>query len=522
MHLVPSLLLAVVGLAPPASAQSSDPFASVRAAMQRMVDAVGSPSVAVAIAKDGRILWEDAIGWANREKRIPATANTMYALASISKPITATGLMVLVDRGEVDLDRPANAYLGAARVNGLAGNADGATVRRVLSHTAGLPLHSQFFYSDRGYAPPPMEETIARYGNLVFPPGQVFEYSNLGYGIISHLIERVSGKPYAEFMRTEVFAPLGLARTSIDIPREVAEFVAGRYDSSGHPIPFFTFDHIGASSVYSSAHDLVRFAMFHLKNRLPDRRPILRDATVDQMHQPVPPSSSGLGFGVFDGGKRLGHTGGMPGATTLMVLFPATNIAVVVLANTSTRPAAMTQEFAIAQQAAAAALPETAAPRLGPPPLPPGLPRWVVTPELAGEWSGTLRTYQGAVPMRLQIKTEGSIQAWIGDQPGASVTNASFSDGRVSGTFAARIPTGDAGRWPHNVSLGLLLSGDKLAGEVTANSTADRIYFSLSSYAELTRKQKSGRSGNTRYRYPCKRIPQPSFSWLIPYCSSFL
>ena len=72
------------------------------------------------------------------------------------------------------------------------------------------------------------------------------------------------------------------------------------------------------------------------------------------------------------------------------------------------------------------------------------------------------------------------------------------------------------------MSLGLLLSGDKLAGEVTANSTADRIYFSLSSYAELTRKQKSGRSGNTRYRYPCKRIPQPSFSWLIPYCSSFL
>ena len=127
MHLVPSLLLAVVGLAPPASAQSSDPFASVRAAMQRMVDAVGSPSVAVAIAKDGRILWEDAIGWANREKRIPATANTMYALASISKPITATGLMVLVDRGQVDLDRPANAYLGAARLTGLAGNADGAT-----------------------------------------------------------------------------------------------------------------------------------------------------------------------------------------------------------------------------------------------------------------------------------------------------------------------------------------------------------------------------------------------------------
>jgi len=99
-----------------------------------------------------------------------------------------------------------------------------------------------------------------------------------------------------------------------------------------------------------------------------------------------------------------------------------------------------------------------------------------------------LRTYEGPVAMRLQIKSDGNVQAWIGDQPGAAVSNVSFSDGRLSGTFAARIPTSDAARWPHNVSLGLLLLGGKLRGEVTANSTADRIYFSLSSYAELGRK----------------------------------
>ena len=279
LHLLP-LALAVVGLAPAADGQSSDQFASVRAAMHRMVDTVRSPSVAVAVAKDGRILFEEAIGLANQEKLIPATPYTMYALASISKPLTATGLMVLVDRGQVDLDRPANAYLGTAKLTGLAGNADGATVRRVLSHTAGLPLHSNFFYADRGYSPPPMDETIARYGNLVFPPGQVFEYSNLGYGIISHLIERVSGRSYAEFMRTEVFAPLGLTRTSIDIPSELAEFVAERYGYDNRPSPFFTFDHIGASSVYSSAHDLVRFAHDYADQNERDHR-MLADAIAD-------------------------------------------------------------------------------------------------------------------------------------------------------------------------------------------------------------------------------------------------
>src|SRR5439155_19939027 len=194
------LILAFValdGFARALLGQSSDQFALVRAAMHRLVDTMGSPSVAVAVAKDGRIVWEDAIGWANRERRIPATANTIYPLASISKPITATGLMVLVERSQVDLDRPIDAYLGTAKLTGLGGDASRATVRRVLSHTAGLPLHSQFFYSGRGYSSPPMEETIRRYGNVVFPPGEFVEYWNLRYGIIVHVFERVSGQSYA-------------------------------------------------------------------------------------------------------------------------------------------------------------------------------------------------------------------------------------------------------------------------------------------------------------------------------------
>jgi CubicO group peptidase (beta-lactamase class C family) len=468
--------------------QSSDQFASLRAAMHRLVDTMGSPSVAVAVAKDGRIVWEDAIGWANRERRIPATANTIYPLASISKPITATGLMVLVERGQVDLDRPINTYLATTKITGLGGDASESTVRRVLSHTAGLPLHSQFFYSDRGYSPPPVEETIRRYGNVVFPPGEVVEYSNLGYGIIGYVIERVSGQSYADFMRHEVFQPLGMTHTSIDLPPDLTRFIADRYDYNDHALPFFTFDHVGASSIYSSAHDLIRFAMFHLKNHLADQRPILRDATLDDMHQPVPPSSNGLGFGVFDGGTRLAHTGGMPGATAVMVLFPASNIAVVVLANVATRFNLTAQEFTIAREAVAAVAPERAPQHLGPPPPPSHPAALVVTPELAGDWSGTLRTYEGTIAMRLQIRLDGSIEAWIGDEPGAAVDHAIFADGRLSGAFTARIPTSDAARWPHNVSLGLLLRGGKLSGEVVANSTADRIYFSLSSYAELGRK----------------------------------
>src|SRR5712692_6713027 len=106
----------------------------------RLVEQV-IPSLAVAVARAGEIVWEEGFGWADRENRVPATEHTMYSLASISKPITATGLMLLVERGQIDLDRPINDYLGDAKPTAWVGDAAGATVRRVANHTSGLPLH---------------------------------------------------------------------------------------------------------------------------------------------------------------------------------------------------------------------------------------------------------------------------------------------------------------------------------------------------------------------------------------------
>ncbi|MDQ2743513.1 MAG: beta-lactamase family protein, partial [Chloroflexota bacterium] len=145
------------------------------------------PSLAIAVAQHGEILWEEGFGWADREAMIPATPHSMYSLASISKPITATALMVLKERGLVDLRRPINEYLGDVCIQGHAGDPADATVLRVASHTSGLPLHHHFFYKDEPYPRPPMGETIRRYGNLVSAPGERYQDSNLGYGILDHL-----------------------------------------------------------------------------------------------------------------------------------------------------------------------------------------------------------------------------------------------------------------------------------------------------------------------------------------------
>jgi CubicO group peptidase (beta-lactamase class C family) len=339
----------IVMIAGPAAAQ----FKEVRAKIKRELVEQDVPSLAVAVARNGKIIWEEGFGWADREKRISATEHTMYSLASISKPITATGLMVLVERGLVDLDKPINDYLGEAKLNGRAFDASGATVRLVANHTAGLPLHYQFFYRDEPYRRPAMDETIRRYANLVTPPGERSQYSNLGYGIIDFVLERVSGKSYPVFMREEVFLPLGLTRMSVHIGPGLEEFTATRYNPEGEPYPFYDFDHPGGSAVFSSAHDLVRFGMFHLKNHLADQRQIISDESIDEMHVPTASEEEGSGYGIGwsshtnDKGLRtVSHSGGMGGVRTNLILLPDQNAAVVVLCNgSSSLPSEISQEI---------------------------------------------------------------------------------------------------------------------------------------------------------------------------------
>ncbi|MGH7460238.1 MAG: serine hydrolase domain-containing protein [Longimicrobiales bacterium] len=489
----PLLALALLLAGRPAVAQQEDRFAGVRATIERALASTSVASITVAVAKDGKILWEEGFGFADREANRKADAHTMYSLASISKPITATGLMMLVEQGKVSLDKPANDYLGRGKISGLAGDARQATVRRVLSHTAGLPLHYQFFYADQSYRPPTMDETISRYGNVVFAPGSLYEYSNLGFGIIDHIVERVSGQPYAAFMRNQVFLPLGLTHTSIDIAPGLEQYAAQRYDAQKRPIPFYAFDHMGASAVYSSAHDLVRFGMFHLKNKSPEQKPILKDATIDLMHTRVPPAQYGLGWGILDndlGFRRVSHTGGMPGVSTVLNLYPSENLAVVVLTSSGAPTGAIAQEIAAAilpayadslraRRAQLASGPPAAGGRAGQPPS--------QLNDVAGEWVGTLKTWKATVPFRLSIGSNGEVFATVGDQARVAVNQPALRNNRLSGRFTSVMPTDDVQRWAHTLALGLQLVDGVLKGQVSAQTSTEVVYYSLASYAELRR-----------------------------------
>ncbi|MBY8821593.1 serine hydrolase domain-containing protein [Sphingomonas colocasiae] len=480
--------LVLTGAATPAQA---DRFDTVRAAIREQIEDKSVPSVAVAVMQDGKIVWEEGFGWADREKRIAADEHTMYSLASISKPITATGLMTLVQAGKVDLDKPANDYLGAGKLTARVGDARDATVRRVAGHTAGLPLHYQFFYEDEPVARPPMDYTIQTYGNLFTAPGERYQYSNLGYGVLDAIISRVSGVSYADFMRREVFVPLGLTHTSVDIGPGLERFAAMRYGRDGEPVPFYEFDHPGASAVYSSAHDLIRFAGFHLKDHLSGQKAILSDASIDEMHRGVDPqairdegSAYGLGFGTRtkDGYRVVSHSGGMAGVATLMQLFPDRNTAIVVLTNSSS-PAPRI----IADKIAAVVLP-------GWKPSPitadePKAPAFTPSADLVGTWKGTLHTSAKDVPVELTFQPDGLIRAKFGDQLPTIVSRARFDKGFFDGDLNARIPNPETLRYSYSVHLALKLSGTTLNGAATAAGDGDnqRVRNALTHWISLNK-----------------------------------
>ena len=462
---------------------------SLRAHIRRVLDSTRTPSVAVAVAKNGRIIWEEGFGFADVERRTPATPTTLYSMASNSKPMTATAVMKLAEQGKIDLDRPANDYLGSAKISGLAGPASGATVRRVLSHTAGLPLHYRFFYEGGSVTRPTMDEAITRYAVTVFPPGAVYSYSNLGYGVLEEIIARASGQPYETYMRDEVFRPLGMTTTTISTGAGLVNS-AVRYTAQGKPIAFYDFDHRGASAVYASAHELVRFGMFNLENHLRDQRPVLKDSTLDAMHRLATPGDTANGYGLGwligneQGMRVVSHTGGMPGVATSLKLYPQHNVVIVALANTGGAT-----PHRIALDIAAAVIPGYKAPTPGRTPPVPAV-AFASPAELIGEWTGTVRSYDGTTtPIALVVKSDDVHVRLGGPDSLWTVLNApTFRDRVLSGRFAGTIPSEEARRFPHAVGVALLVQGDSLRGWAAAMTTDDPLTGAMSSYAELTRK----------------------------------
>jgi CubicO group peptidase (beta-lactamase class C family) len=302
----------------------------VRRQIEAAINKESAASISIAVLHEGRIVWVEAFGWSNRERRIPATPSTTYPIGSIAKPFTSTGLMVLAQRGLVHLDHAANEYLHHARIEGRAADANLATLRLILQHRAGLAEQNRFYVEGETRKRPSLDETIGRYAIVAQPPDLEHRYSNLGYGIIERVIEEASDQPFARFMAREVFEPLDLKSTRVG-PNSQTD--ATLYGPNLQPIAHYDFDNRGAGFMYSAALDVARFGASHLKERLDGQRAILADAWIERMVTDNRSTGTvngfwgldwfyGLGWGGREesefGHRWYGHEGGAPGVSSIL------------------------------------------------------------------------------------------------------------------------------------------------------------------------------------------------------------
>ncbi len=343
-----TILVVGAALAPEGAAQivaCPPEFTPVRERIERGIGDGQAPSCAVVVLREGRVVWAEGFGHADLEGRVAATPDTPYRAASISKPFTAAALMMVVERGLVALDDPVNRHLERPGVVSYAGPADGITLRRLANHTAGLPTHWSFFYP--GARPPSMEATVRSFGFAAFAPGSRWNYSNLGFGILGHVVERVSRMPFPEFLAREILVPLGMTRTSARPFAAAENGVAAAYSKDGTGqwtrVAPYDFDHPGASVVCTSAQDLARFLRWQLGDGELDGRRVSSTGSVRALRTPTADRGQDRGYAIgwavdsIRGRSAFGHTGGMPGVATACRAFAETKDGYVVLTNTDVR-----------------------------------------------------------------------------------------------------------------------------------------------------------------------------------------
>ena len=493
MRILP--LACVISLALPLRAKdlpAPPEFYPVREFIQQAITNHRTPSLAVAVMQSNKLVWAEGFGVAELDAKRAASADALYLLASVSKPIAATGLMLLVERGKVHLDWPANHFLPKAKLRAHAGNADDITVRRLLNHTSGIGLHYNFYYDT---APPPRDETITRYGFAYNPPGTRYEYCNLGFGIVDHITSLQSRESWTRFMEKELFDRAGMKSTGGRVRPGLEKQASAQYttDAGGRftRIAPYGFDHDGASAVWSTANDLAKFARMHLGGGVVDFRTVLKAETVAAMQVPgtatltnAPDPGYGLGWfiGRANGHRAVWHTGGMPGVSTIVRLYPDRDAALVVLCNSDVRGLVADTERRLAQTILGPASANPIAAAAGA--LGAGVRSAATstTNSFAGNWEGKLAHFEGDIPLRLEVGTNGVVRAKLGTRDFAQLDRVAFRQGKLHGETEGFLKTQPGYHGPVNLEFRLERGGERLTGVCVASA---RGYFALSHYVEL-------------------------------------
>lgn len=308
--------------------------------MPRILDAYAVPGAAVGIIRGGKVWSAKGYGYRDVAGRQPVTVSTAFNVGSISKSVTAWGVMRLVQEGRVKLDAPVSGYLTRWKIPPSEFNSDAVTVRRLLSHTAGLSMWGVPKVSPE-IDPPSLDAMLAATTDgekdirLIREPGSEWGYSGGGYAVLQLLIEEVTQRPFDQYMKTEILRPLGMTGSAYVWDEAISLAAATPYDSSGKSFAGQRFTATSAAGLQTTLTDLLAFAMASLGSAKETTR-IVDSATIASMQLPSSESPKyGLGYELseIEGIRFVGHSGSNEGWMAQLLLSPGTADGIVILTN---------------------------------------------------------------------------------------------------------------------------------------------------------------------------------------------
>jgi CubicO group peptidase (beta-lactamase class C family) len=309
-----------------------------RLIMREITHRTGVPGMSVAVGVNGEVVWAEGFGFADLENRVSVTPATRFRVGSVSKPITAAAVGLLVQQGKLDLGAPVQRYVPSFPEKRWP-----ITTRQLAGHIAGVRHYvNEEFLSSTRYETVLAGLAIFQDDTLLFEPGSRYSYSSYAWNLISAVVEAASGQEFLPYMQQHVFDEIGMRETVADhtdsiIPNRTRFYERNRDGTTLNAAYVDNSYKWAGGGFVSTPRDLVRFGMAHLHEGLLD------PATLDMMWTSQRTNDGeetgyGIGWSVgtgYTGRRAISHSGGSVGGTAHLVLFPDEEVVVAMLANSS-------------------------------------------------------------------------------------------------------------------------------------------------------------------------------------------
>lgn len=310
-----------------------------------LMDDYDIPGVNIALVQKGKMVWVKAFGYADLENKRKMTTDTYCRVESISKSVTAWGVMKLAEQGDLELDTPIVHYLKTWSFPESNFQTSAITIRQLLSQTSGMPLGTIGVRYSPYENRPSLKEVLTRDAVLGREPGQSFSYSNTGFNLLELLIEEVTGRDFAEYMQLEILNPLGMEHSSFNWSESFEPPVPFGYDARNSPVPVYVYPDKAAGGLFSTVEDIATFISAGMTGFSSSGLNVLKAQNINQLYTPeaeIPGfygivfDSYGMGHfieGLPNGEKAVSHGGQGSGWMTHFHSIPETGDGIVILTN---------------------------------------------------------------------------------------------------------------------------------------------------------------------------------------------